>query len=214
MSAAQFPLDMALPRPAVDTVVRSTPAGVIPDHGRSVSMGAARSGTGAYPFLRRGVPVASSSRLTATTVTRAWRGGLLPSVATSSTISAADWLVCTKEGGRAGSLEALTQAQLRSHLPGFTVWAILDGPMGSPSRRRLPTVLYTGFDPFGGAAREAIIYRNGEPIEKLDLAGRTECDIDWRDDKPGAEGAQSYFTRVLRIDCETAWSSPVWIDHE
>lgn len=222
MSAAQFPLDMArFHDPQFDTVVEIYSSwGDSLEHGRPVSMGAARIKELAHIHsLQRGV---RSGFIASSDSHDGYPGlaqGRLPSRGhifhhLGSGLAA----VYVKEDGRAGLFEALTSKRsFAVTCSGFTVWATLDGqPMGSAlSRRRLPNrPVYRLSIRSTVPLREAVIYRNGEPIEKLDLAGRTECDIDWRDDKPGAEAAQSYFTRVLRIDCETAWSSPVWIDHE
>lgn len=219
MSAAQFPLDMArFHDPEFDAVVEIYSSwGDSLEHGRPVSMGAARieelahirslqrgvrSGFIASSDSHDGYPGLSQGRLPS-------RGHIFHHL--GSGLAA----VYVKEGGRAGLFEALTSKRTFAvTCSGFTVWATLDGqPMGATvSRRRLaPHPEYRLSIRSAVALREAVIYRDGEPIERIDLSGRTQSDIAWRDDKPGAAEARSYFTRVERVDFETAWSSPVWI---
>lgn len=222
MSAAQFPLDMALFHdPQFDAVVEIYSSwGDSLEHGRPVSTGAARiedlahirsvqrgvrSGFIASSDSHDGYPGLAQGRLPA-------RGHIFHHL--GSGLAA----LYVKEGGRKGLFEALTSKRsFAVTCSGFTVWATLDGqPMGSTvSHRRLARhPVYHLSIHSAVPLREAVIYRNGEPIEKIDLAGRTCSEIDWRDDKPGAEDSQSYFARIERADFETAWSSPVWIDRE
>lgn len=220
MSAAQFPLDMSRYHDReFDTVVEIYSSwGDSLEHGRPVSTGAARieelahihslqrgvrSGFIASSDSHDGYPGLSQGRLPI-------RGHIFHHL--GSGLAA----VYATEGGRTGLFEALVNKRTFAvTCSGFTVWATLaDQPMGSSLiRRRLgPHPEYRLAIRSAVPLREAVVYRDGQPLEKFDLTGRTETDIAWRDEHPGAEAARSYFTRVERMDYETAWTSPIWID--
>ncbi len=58
---------------------------------------------------------------------------------------------------------------------------------------------------------ELTIYRNGYPAQSIAAGEVTELDFNWTDPaySPGDEA--SYFVKVVRVDGERAWTSPIWI---
>jgi hypothetical protein len=92
--------------------------------------------------------------------------------------------------------------------------AELDGqPMGSvlEARRlsRQPTlrVAVTSFLP----VERIVIYRNGEPVDRITADSATDIDLDWPDTEYQRGHKTNYFAKVVRADGEQAWTSPTWV---
>lgn len=55
------------------------------------------------------------------------------------------------------------------------------------------------------------ITRNGKIAETAPCHGAFETELEWHDPSHPSEPA-SYYVRVVQIDRESAWSSPIWVD--
>lgn len=90
----------------------------------------------------------------------------------------------------------------------------LDGhPMGSVleghrlSARPALRISASSFLPLS----QAIVYRNGEPVEQIALGPACETDLEWRDPAWSRGEPASYFAKIIRADGEQAWTSPIWV---
>jgi hypothetical protein len=122
--------------------------------------------------------------------------------------------VLVSERSRSAVLDALrARRSFAATAAGFAVATSLEGePMGSdiPIARLPdhPTLFVEIVSDVPVASVE--VYRGGYLVDTCRLTDQT-ARIEWIDDagKPGQ--ATSYFTRVIREDGETAWSSPHWV---
>lgn len=95
----------------------------------------------------------------------------------------------------------------------LTADVTLEGhPMGSevtatdvPDRRELHIQIDSN-----SPLHEVVIYRNGEPVDRLTTAGCT-LETTWTDDNTTPTSETSYFVKVTRADHEMAWTSPIWV---
>ena len=55
------------------------------------------------------------------------------------------------------------------------------------------------------------IIKNGHIALTVPCHGEWECKIEWKDQAPRRDGPDFYYARVVQVDGESAWSSPVWI---
>ena len=55
------------------------------------------------------------------------------------------------------------------------------------------------------------IVRDGQIVHTVPGHGQFELDLEWEDRTAVAAGPHSYYVRVLQVDRESAWSSPVWL---
>ncbi|MDQ7903684.1 DUF3604 domain-containing protein [Phytohabitans sp. ZYX-F-186] len=117
------------------------------------------------------------------------------------------------DAGRAGIFQALRRRRCYAATDtGTAVWLTVDGhPMGADATTR-DTVHELELEVRASSPLAAVhIYRDGHPVERLDLTGRTRCQLTWRDEAPTTRTATSYFVKVVRQDFETAWTSPTWL---
>jgi hypothetical protein len=55
------------------------------------------------------------------------------------------------------------------------------------------------------------IVKNGQVVLTVPCHGEWHCDITWTDPDFDRDQANMYYVRVVQVDRESAWSSPVWI---
>ena len=55
------------------------------------------------------------------------------------------------------------------------------------------------------------VMRDGEIVHAVPGHGQFELNLEWEDRAAAAGTAHSYYVRVVQVDRESAWSSPVWI---
>ena len=55
------------------------------------------------------------------------------------------------------------------------------------------------------------IVRNGQVAHTAWCHGEWDAQLEWEDPVPHGEGPTSYYIRVVQVDGESAWSSPVWV---
>jgi hypothetical protein len=57
--------------------------------------------------------------------------------------------------------------------------------------------------------RQVRLIRNGVPVHTWEIDGQQTCDLEW-EDSAAPETGTSYYVRVVQVDRESAWSSPLW----
>ena len=55
------------------------------------------------------------------------------------------------------------------------------------------------------------IIKNGHVVETIPCHGEWDCDLRWVDDDFDFRRSNYYYVRIVQVDYESAWSSPVWI---
>jgi hypothetical protein len=91
----------------------------------------------------------------------------------------------------------------------------LDGvPMGGVARRAAsgrPPVLTVQCEGANGLA-EIRILRNGHVAHTEPCHGTWSHRLEWADQAGRSEAGDSYYVRVVQVDRESAWSSPIWVE--
>jgi hypothetical protein len=114
---------------------------------------------------------------------------------------------------RASIFNALRERRCYASTDGATaVWITVNGhPMGAAVRDdstvRELEITVRAATPLSRIS----IYRNADVVDHIDVSGRTECQLTWRDTAPDGPRT-SYFVKVVRQDFETAWTSPTWLN--
>jgi hypothetical protein len=55
------------------------------------------------------------------------------------------------------------------------------------------------------------IVKDGRVVHTHPCHGEWTCDLEWEDPAFGQDRPSWYYARVVQVDRESAWSSPVWI---
>jgi len=80
-------------------------------------------------------------------------------------------------------------------------------PMQKVSRARELKILCAG----SNGIDHVRILKNSRVVETVGCHGRWDCDIEWKDTDFDNQTPVFYHVRVVQVDGESAWSSPVWI---
>ncbi len=59
--------------------------------------------------------------------------------------------------------------------------------------------------------REVRLIRDGRVIRSQPMHGEWGCELEWVDEDYNSDSSSYYYVRVVQVDNESAWSSPVWI---
>ena len=76
-----------------------------------------------------------------------------------------------------------------------------------PPRRRKLAVRCEGANGIGHVR----IVKNGRVVHTAFCHGEFACDLEWEDPACDSERPNSYYVRVVQVDRDSAWSSPIWI---
>jgi hypothetical protein len=55
------------------------------------------------------------------------------------------------------------------------------------------------------------VVRNGQVVHTVSGYGEPTLAFEWEDETPRRDLADCYYVRVVQVDRESAWSSPVWL---
>ena len=78
------------------------------------------------------------------------------------------------------------------------------GACGTPPLVRVACRGTNGID-------HARIIKNGWPVHTVACHGHRSCELEWADSAYEDGQAACYYVRMVQVDRESAWSSPIWI---